>query len=529
MSVLKIAEHEEVDSLHPGIGFLSENAQFAEYCRNHSINFIGPSVYSMEMMGNKSNAINTALKLKIPVVPGSHGILTGSDYAASVADQIGYPVLIKAVHGGGGKGIQVVKKPEEIHEIFHQLTAEAKSAFGNGDVYLEKYITSLRHIEVQLLRDSHKNAKVLGLRDCSVQRNNQKLIEESGSTTLPLDFEQQVYAYTEAIANEINYVGAGTVEFIFDLANHCIYFMEMNTRLQVEHPVTEAVSGVDIVGKQFEIASGKSIADIIPGKNGYAMEVRINAEKVKISENGKIQFIPNPGEVTEYYMPEEAGVEIISTIGKGKKVTPYYDSMVVQIICHGNKREDTIEKMISYLGRVVIQGICTNISLIKRILKDEVFRGGVYDTGYLPKFLASVDAKALIKEIEENAGVSEQKLDLAALRIVESNEIKVVSPSTGIFYLTPNPTEPAFVKVGGKITTSQTMCLLEAMKLFSTVNLDSFNSESGEIYPSNKEYEVTRVNKTTGQQVNVGDLLFVIRPLEGTIKDKSEQVQEVAH
>lgn len=529
MSVIKIAEHEEVDSLHPGIGFLSENSQFAEYCRNHSINFIGPSVYSMEMMGNKSNAINTALKLKIPVVPGSHGVLTGSDLAASVADQIGYPVLIKAVHGGGGKGIQVVRKPEEIHEIFHQLTAEAKSAFGNGDVYLEKYITSLRHIEVQLLRDTHKNAKVLGLRDCSVQRNNQKLIEESGSTTLPLDFEQQVYAYTEAIANEINYVGAGTVEFIFDLVNHCIYFMEMNTRLQVEHPVTEAVSGVDIVSKQFEIASGKSIADIVPAKNGYAMEVRINAEKVKISDTGKIQFIPNPGEVTEYVMPEEAGVEIISTIAKGKRVTPYYDSMVVQIICHGNKREDTIEKMIKYLDRVVIQGICTNISLIKRILKDETFRGGVYDTGFLPKFLAGIDAKALIHEIESNSGIVEQKLDIKALKIPESNEIKVVSPSTGIFYLTPNPAEPAFVKVGGRINTKQTMCLLEAMKLFTPVTLESFNSETGEIYPSDIEYEVTRVNKTTGQQVNVGDLLFVIRPLEGVIREKTPQLQEASH
>jgi len=527
MSVIKIAEHEECDSLHPGIGFLSENSQFAEYCRNHSINFIGPSVYSMEMMGNKSNAIHTALKLKIPVVPGSHGILTGSDFAASVADQIGYPVLIKAVHGGGGKGIQVVRRPEDIHEIFHQLTAEARSAFGNGDVYLEKFITSLRHIEVQLLRDTHKNTKVLGLRDCSVQRNNQKLIEESGSTTLPLEFEQQVYAYTEAIANEINYVGAGTVEFIFDLVNHCIYFMEMNTRLQVEHPVTELVSGVDIVRKQFEIASGKSIADITPGKNGYAMEVRVNAEKVKISDNGSIQFIPNPGEVTEYFMPNEPGVEIISTIAKGKKVTPFYDSMVVQIICHGNKREDTIDKMIAYLDKVKIEGICTNIALIKRILNDETFRGGVYDTGFLPKFLANIDAKALIKEIEFKADVREQVLDVAALRIPESNEIKVVSPSTGIFYLTPTPSEPPFVKVGARIKTDQTICLLEAMKLFTRVNLETFNTDSGEIYPKIKEYEVTRVNKTTGQQVNVGDLLFVLRPLESNVLEAAPQKLEV--
>jgi acetyl/propionyl-CoA carboxylase alpha subunit len=228
-------------------------------------------------------------------------------------------------------------------------------------------------------------------------------------------------------------------------------------------------------------------------------------------------------------MPAEAGFEIISTIAKGKKVTPFYDSMVVQIICHGNKREDTIERMIAYLDKVKIEGICTNIALIKRILKDETFRGGVYDTGFLPKFLASLDAKALIKEIEFNADVREQVLDVAALRIPESNEIKVVSPSTGIFYLTPTPSEPPFVKVGGRINTDQTICLLEAMKLFTRVNLETFNNESGEIYPKSKEYEVTRVNKTTGQQVNVGDLLFVLRPLEGKSSDGSSQKLETKH
>ncbi|PCJ63240.1 MAG: carbamoyl-phosphate synthase large subunit [Planctomycetota bacterium] len=510
-SVLKIAEHEEADALHPGIGFLSENSEFAEYCRNHQINFIGPSVYSMEMMGNKSNAINTSLKLNIPVVPGSHGVLTSSDLAASVADKISYPVMIKAVHGGGGKGIQVVEKPEDIHQIFHQLCAEAKSAFGNGDVYLEKYITSLRHIEIQLLRDSNGNTKILGLRDCSVQRNNQKLIEESSSTMLPDELMQKAFKYTEDIANEINYIGAGTVEFIFDLPSKSLYFMEMNTRLQVEHPVTEAVSGVDIVTSQFKIASGESIESIVVNNNGYAMEVRVNAEKMKVSDDNSIQFLPNPGEVTEFMMPDEEYIEIISTIAQGKFVSPYYDSMVVQIICHGDNREDTINKLLNYLDRVTIKGICTNIPLIKRILKDSVFREGDYDTGYLPKFLSNVNSKELVSEIEEYAGVSEQKFDIASLTISESNELKVISPSTGIFYLTPSPTEPEFVKLGDKITIDHKICLIEAMKLFTSVTLANFNGESDVIYEANQEYEVTRINKSTGQQVNAGDLLFVIK------------------
>jgi biotin carboxylase/acetyl-CoA carboxylase beta subunit len=241
-SVLNVAENQGADSLHPGIGFLSENSAFAELVRSHGINFIGPPVSSMETMGNKSNAINTALRLKVPVVPGSHGIMTDADRAAEVAIEIGYPVLIKAVHGGGGKGIQVVESPSEFQQLFHRVGIEARNAFGNGDVYLEKYVTSLRHIEAQLLRDTHGHTHVLGIRDCSVQRDKQKVIEESASTTLPERLLQEVLRSTADIANEVGYVGAGTVEFIYDLAADAVYFMEMNTRLQVEHPVTEWLS-----------------------------------------------------------------------------------------------------------------------------------------------------------------------------------------------------------------------------------------------------------------------------------------------
>ncbi|MCH1550223.1 MAG: ATP-grasp domain-containing protein, partial [Pseudomonadales bacterium] len=290
MSVLNVAENEGVDSLHPGIGFLSENSAFAELIRSHGINFIGPSVLSMETMGNKSNAINTSLRLNVPVVPGSHGILTNPERAADVAQAIGYPVLIKAVHGGGGKGIQVVESPAKFIELFHRVGLEARAAFGNGDVYLEKFVTSLRHIEAQLLRDSQGNTRVLGIRDCSVQRDKQKVLEESGSTMLPPNLLETVLRSTADLANEVNYVGAGTVEFIYDLASEAVYFMEMNTRLQVEHPVTEWTSGVDIVAQQFKIAAGESIADLDIQQNGYAIEARVNAERIVQLGDGELGF-----------------------------------------------------------------------------------------------------------------------------------------------------------------------------------------------------------------------------------------------
>jgi acetyl/propionyl-CoA carboxylase alpha subunit len=383
-SVLRVAHHENVKALHPGIGFLSESSQFAALCGNHDINFVGPPVSSMETMGNKSNAINTAMRVEVPVVPGSHGILTSSANAAMVADDIGYPVLLKAVHGGGGKGIQVVESADKMHSLFHQISTEAKAAFGNGDVYLEKFVTSLRHIEIQVLRDSQGNTKILGLRDCSVQRNNQKIFEESGSTMLPENLETAAYDFATKLADAVDYVGAGTVEFIFDLQADTIYFMEMNTRLQVEHPVTELVSGIDIVSTQFKIAAGESIADLKPDPKGYAIEVRINAEKPVI-KGDELQFVPTPGLIRECVLPEEDHIELISMAAAGKQVSPFYDSMIVQIICYGEDREDTVAKLRAYLDTVKITGVCTNIPLAKRILDDEVFRNGVYDTGYLPR------------------------------------------------------------------------------------------------------------------------------------------------
>ena len=514
LSVLNIADVEHVDSLHPGIGFLSEDPNFAKIVRQRAINFIGPRVTSMETMGNKSNAINTTMSIDVPVVPGSHGIVNTAAQAAEIAEQVVYPILLKAVHGGGGKGIQVVNKPEELHSLFQRVTTEAKAAFGNGDVYIEKFVTSLRHIEAQILRDTHGNTKVLGIRDCSVQRNNQKLMEESASTMLPDNLRQQVYEYAAKIADAVDYVGAGTVEFIYDIPSDAVYFMEMNTRLQVEHPVTEVVTGIDIVKKQFEIAAGESIADLELTESGYGLEVRVNAEKAVLSADGSVSFNPTPGLITACELPEVEGIHHISMAAEGKVVSPFYDSLIIQIICHGKDRNDAVAKMLDYLDRVKIHGICTNISLIKRILRDKEFLDGIYDTSYLPKFLQRIDVNELIQEIEDASGSSGTGLDMEMLRIEGSDEIKVLSPSTGVFYRTPSPSEPEYVNVGDEITTEDTMCQLEAMKMFTPMSLSSFSSDDGELYPSNIKYKISRINLSSGQQVNEGDLLFVIKPLE---------------
>ncbi len=512
MSVLNVAENEGTDSLHPGIGFLSESASFAELIRSHGINFIGPPVSSMETMGNKSNAINTAMALGVPVVPGSHGILTNAEKAAEVAEQIGYPVLIKAVHGGGGKGIQVVEEASEFIELFHRVGAEARSAFGNGDVYIEKYVTSLRHIEVQLLRDTHGCTKVLGIRDCSVQRDKQKVLEESGSTMLPAELEKVVVTSTRRIAEEVGYVGAGTVEFIYDLKSQAVYFMEMNTRLQVEHPVTELVSGVEIVREQFRIASGESIDLLNEKHDGYAIEVRVTAELIEKQTDGRLNFKPQPGQISHCEFPRQDGVQVISTAASGKEVSPYYDSLLAQVIVHSESRGAAIEQLVEYLDRVELTGVSTNIPLLKLVLMDQKFRDGQYDTSYLIELLERCDVDELISQMVQAAGTSDQGIDRANILIDGTDEVRVLSPSSAIFYSTPSPSEPDYINVGDKIDSQTILCQLEAMKIFSPLKLADFN-QSAELYQSTLEYEVTRINIRSGQQVNPGDLLFVVRPL----------------
>ncbi|WP_133407965.1 biotin carboxylase N-terminal domain-containing protein [Parashewanella tropica] len=511
-SVLKVAEYEKVDALHPGIGFLSESPQFAALCVNNGVNFVGPSVLSMTTMGNKSNAIKTSQAQNVPVVPGSHGILNNAEQAVNVANEIGYPVLLKAVQGGGGKGIQVVEKPEDMIFLFQKTSTEAAAAFGNGDLYLEKYVTSLRHIEVQLLRDKFGNTKVLGIRDCSVQRNNQKVIEESESTMLPAELKQKVMDYTRALGDATDYMGAGTVEFIYNLDANEVYFMEMNTRLQVEHPVTEATSCIDIVSAQFDVAAGNSIAELEPKEVGYAMELRITAEKAALDSEGVLQLLPNPGMITECNFPERDDIEIISIAATDKEVSPYYDSLIAQVIMRGESREQVIDQFIEYLDQVVIKGIATNIPLLKRILKDNTFRQGVYDTNYLPRLMAELDIPALIEEMEaaaETAGVSTE-----SLRVGDSNELKVLSQGAGIFYTSPAPGEPNFVEEGDIVTADQTLALTEAMKMFSQVNLASFNRKDAVLYPEDKKYRIERILNTNGQQISQGDLMFVVSPVE---------------
>ncbi|MCL2912449.1 ATP-grasp domain-containing protein [Shewanella corallii] len=511
-SVLKVAEYEQVDALHPGIGFLSESPQFAALCVNNGVNFVGPSVHSMTTMGNKSNAIKTSQANNVPVVPGSHGILSNAEQAVNVANEIGYPVLLKAVQGGGGKGIQVVQRPEDMIPLFMKTSTEAAAAFGNGDLYLEKYVTSLRHIEVQLLRDKFGNTKVLGLRDCSVQRNNQKVVEESGSTMLPEELKQQVLEYTRALGNAVDYMGAGTVEFIYNLDANEVYFMEMNTRLQVEHPVTEATSCIDIVSAQFDIAAGRSIEKLEAQDKGYAIEVRVTAEKAALDSNNVLQLLPNPGLITEYVMPEHPDVEIISIAGEDKEVSPYYDSLIAQIIMTGENREDTVAKLLAYLESVVIKGISTNIPLLKRILKDSTFNEGVYDTNYLPRLMAELDIPELIAEME--AAAETQAVDTASLRVGESDELKVLAQGAGIFYTSPAPGEADFVKEGDIVTVDQTLALTEAMKMFSQVTLAGFNRKNAVLYPEDKKYRIERILNSNGQQVSQGDLLFVVSPVE---------------
>ena len=510
LSVIRVAEREGADALHPGIGFLSENPNFAKLCRLHNINFIGPLVESMETMGNKSNAVATAMHHHVPVVPGSHGIIPNAESGAAVAKDIGYPVLIKAVHGGGGKGIKIVEHQKDFIETFRQVSLEAKSAFGNGDLYLEKYVSSIRHIEAQILRDTHGNCKIVGIRDCSVQRDKQKVIEESASTMLTPALKKTVVDSATKLAHAVDYIGAGTVEFIFDLTNMAVYFMEMNTRLQVEHPVTEKVSQVDIVAEQFRIASGESIKQLAIADEGYSIEVRVVAERMVKDSGASFSFRADPGLIMLCDFPSHASIDVISAVATDKAISPYYDSLIAQIIIHEKDRPAAINGMIAYLRSVKIKGVSTNIPLLIKILEDQQFQGGEFDTNYLVGFLAKIDA-ALLSEEMSRFGAGAVKLDRSAIEIPESGELKVLAPGTGIFYNSPSPLDPPYLSVDDIIDVNQTLCLLEAMKVFSNLKLSDFLIGDKPVYNPTLSYQVTRINQQNGSQVNAGDLLFVIK------------------
>jgi len=510
-SVLRIAELYGAQALHPGIGFLSENSQFAHQCVNNGLNFIGPSFESMEAMGDKSRAIHTALELGVPVVPGSHGLLRNFEHAQSIAQDIGYPIILKAAHGGGGKGIVVIHRAEDLKENFHMIKAEARSSFGSGDIYLERFVTQFRHIEVQLLRDRIGNTRVLGLRDCSVQRNKQKIIEESDSCLLS-DYQRGIAQSSACkLANACDYFGAGTVEYIYDLKNDKLYFMEMNTRLQVEHTVTERVSHIDIVQQQFNISMGKSIDKLNIKENGYALEVRINAENISIKK-GIINVTPTPGVVSKCLFPEVKNIHNIVAIDSGKSVPPYYDNLIAQVVVHADSREQAITDMQDYISSIIIEGIDTNIPLLQAILSDKVFQSGKYDTSYLEELIER-DPESL-KHIHLSSQQQPSNFDvLSDIAIEGSNELKVIAPSTGIVYRSSAPDQPSYVKEGDVIEAHQTLCLLEAMKMFHPVSLSNFNQKNSQVYPIDQKYQVTHIKGVTDQQVNRGDLLFVIKPV----------------
>jgi acetyl/propionyl-CoA carboxylase alpha subunit len=428
--------------------------------------------------------------------------------------------------------MRVVRESANFREEFLRTSQEARSAFGNGDVYLEKFVESMRHVEVQLLRDSKGNAQVLGMRDCTVQRDNQKLIEESGSYEFSKTLQDAIFGYAVAIANEIDYIGVGTIEFIFDRKVGQVYFMEMNTRLQVEHPVTELITGVDIVREQIRIASGESIADLKFTPRGYAMEVRVNAERMVAGGDGRYAFVPSPGKVTRLRLPETPNIRIISAVEEGDEIPPYYDSLIVQIVSQGRSRDVVIQQLRDYIDTVEIEGVYTNLALMEAILDDPEFRKGDYDTGYIANLFKRADMKQMLARSEARNRAAREPIDLEAIRIENSDELRVLSPRTGVFYPSPTPDDPPFVEIGDVFDVNQPLCLLEAMKVFENLKLADYNAGNGtELFPPNRQFTITRVQAESGQTVNQGDLLFIVKPIaasEANPQTKPVEKKQVA-
>jgi len=378
-NIMSVATLTDADAIHPGYGFLAENVDFAEICQECNITFIGPSPESIEKMGIKDVARETMKKAGVPVVPGSEGIIESEEEAKQIAEEIGYPVIIKATAGGGGRGIRVARDEEELISGIRVTQEEAEIAFGNPDVYLEKYIENFRHVEIQILADEFGNTIHLGERDCSIQRRLQKLIEETPSPAITEEIREKMGNASIQAAKAVDYVGAGTIEYIFDLDEQKFYFMEMNTRIQVEHPVTEMVTSIDLIKEQIHIANGEklSITQDDISLDGWSIECRINAE------DPYKNFMPSPGTVDLYLPPGGLGVRIDSSVYQGYEITPFYDSMVAKVITHGKTREEAIQRMHRALDEFVINGIKTTIPFHKEIMENEVFKKGKFNTNFL--------------------------------------------------------------------------------------------------------------------------------------------------
>ena len=378
-NIISVAKLTGCDAIHPGYGFLAENADFAELCRECNLIFIGPSPEAISKMGTKDVARDTMKEAGVPIVPGSQGIIKNTEEAIELANQIGYPVIIKATAGGGGKGIRVARHEEELIKGIQITQQEASTAFGNPGVYLEKYVEDFRHVEIQIMADTHGNAIHLGERDCTIQRRLQKLLEESPSPALDEEIRKQMGEAAVKAAVAVDYTGAGTVEFIYEYKTKSFYFMEMNTRIQVEHPVTEMVTWVDLIKEQILVASGEklSLQQEEVQFNGWAIECRINAE------NPAKKFMPSPGKVEMYLPPGGFGIRVDSAVYPGYSIPPFYDSMVAKLIVHGKTREEAIAKMKRALSEFVVEGVHTTIPFHLQLLDHPDFVKGEFNTKFL--------------------------------------------------------------------------------------------------------------------------------------------------
>ncbi|WP_173916187.1 acetyl-CoA carboxylase biotin carboxylase subunit [Halobacillus sp. Marseille-Q1614] len=386
-NIMSLATLTETDAIHPGYGFLAENAEFAEMCEECNIIFVGPSSYAIQKMGTKDVARETMREAGVPVVPGSTGIIENIEAGKKVAEEIGYPVIIKATAGGGGKGIRVARTEEELVKGINMTQQEAETAFGNPGVYIEKYIEDFRHVEIQVLADNHGNAVHLGERDCSIQRRLQKLIEETPSPAVTPEIREKMGDAAVKAALAVDYSGAGTVEFIFDQNEQKFYFMEMNTRIQVEHPVTEMVTGVDLIKEQLKVANNEKLSftqEEIEFE-GWAIECRINAE------DPFKNFMPSAGKIDMYLPPGGFGIRIDSAAYPGYMIPPYYDSMVAKLITYGRDREEAIQRMKRALDEFVIEGVHTTIPFHQRMMEHEVFVGGDFNTKFLENYSVMSD------------------------------------------------------------------------------------------------------------------------------------------
>jgi len=378
-AIISAAEITAAEAIHPGYGFLAENPNFAEVCETCKLTFIGPSPEAIRLMGDKNQARKRMAELGLPVLPGTE-VLGSEEEALKAAEKIGYPVMVKASAGGGGKGMRIIKSAKELPGLLQMAQNEAEASFGSSDVYLEKYISSPRHIEFQVMADQHGKVIHLGERECTIQRRHQKVVEESPSTQIDAETRKETGGKVIRALNEIGYTNAGTVEFLMD-ENRNLYFLEMNTRIQVEHPVTEMVTGLDLVKMQIQVAAGLPLpieGDTV-GLRGHAIECRICAENPET-------FVPSAGKITGFHVPGGTGVRVDTAAYAESVIPPYYDSLIAKLVVHGKDREEAVQRMARALEMFIIEGISTSIPLQEKILADEDFRAGKFDTQFLNRF-----------------------------------------------------------------------------------------------------------------------------------------------